>query len=332
MARESYDIVALGDAIVDVLAKRSDRFLDECGVVKGTMRLLGDAEADTLVAAMHASGPVDEVPGGSAANTLAGAAALGARCAFIGQTGADRLGDLFAAHMHALDIDFATPPLANVPTGRCLILVSPDGERTMQTNPAASHRLTAETLDEDAVRAARMLFLEGYLWGPDKPRAAMRRAIELAHAEGRAIAFTLSDSIALPGRRDSLAALVADGGVDVLFANEYEACLMAATATVEEAIARLSPQVPTLVLTRGAQGAMAIHAGERIEIPALQVEKVVDTTGAGDQFAAGFIAAQVRGLDVEASLRSGAAAAADIITRIGARPVAPGGAADGDND
>jgi len=333
MARESYDIVALGDAIVDVLARRSDRFLDECGVVKGTMRLLGDAEADHLVAAMFASGPVDEVPGGSAANTLAGAAAAGARCRFIGQTGADRLGELFAAHMHALNIDFDTPPLADAPTGRCLILVSPDGERTMQTNPAASHRLTTETLDEDAVRGAKMLFLEGYLWGPDTPRAAMRRAIEIAHAEGRRIAFTLSDSIALPGRRDSLARLVADGGVDVLFANEYEACLMAASATVEEAIARLAPQVTTLVLTRGADGAMAVHQGQRIEIPAVQVERVVDTTGAGDQFAAGFIAAQVRGMDAEESLRAGAQAAADIITRIGARPVALDGAAlNGDDE
>ncbi|WP_066554982.1 adenosine kinase [Croceicoccus bisphenolivorans] len=322
MASEPLDIVALGDAIVDVLARRDDAFLDASGVTKGTMRLLSDGEAEALAQAMAGSGVVEEVPGGSAANTLAGAAAAGARCRFIGQTGDDRLGTLFAAHMHALDIRFDTPPIRHAPTGRCFILVSPDGERTMQTNPAASHRLNVDALDEGAIRAAKFLFLEGYLWGPDAPRAAMRRAIEIAHAEGRRIAFTLSDSIALPGRRDSLARLVADGGVDILFANEYEACLMAGVETPAEAIAKLGPQVPTLVLTKGAHGAMAIANGEKIEIPAAPVPEVVDTTGAGDQFAAGFMAAQVRGEDIRASLEHGARAAASVITHVGARPIA----------
>ncbi|RVQ65781.1 adenosine kinase [Croceicoccus ponticola] len=322
MPDEPFDIVAIGDAIVDVLARRDDAFLAETGVAKGTMRLLQDAEADALVAAMRESGPVSEVPGGSAANTLAGAAAAGARCRFIGQTGDDRLGTLFGAHMHALEIAFDTPPLRHAPTGRCLILVSPDGERTMQTNPGASHHLTPDALDEEAIRAAKFLFLEGYLWGPETPRAAMRRAIEIAHAAGRRIAFTLSDSIALPGRRDSLAKLVADGGVDILFANEYEACLMANVDRPDQAIALLSAQVSTLVLTKGARGAMAIARGERVEIPAAPVPEVVDTTGAGDQFAAGFLAAQVRGDDLRGSLEHGARAAASVITHVGARPVA----------
>lgn len=322
MDSEPCDIVALGDAIVDVLAQRDDAFVASTGAAKGTMRLLADGEADAMARAMAASGPVEEVPGGSAANTLAGAAAAGVRCRFIGQTGHDRLGTLFTRHMHALDIAFETPPIREAPTGRCFILISPDGERTMQTAPAASHRLSAEVLDEEAIRSASFLFLEGYLWGPGPPRAAMRRAIELARGEGRRIAFTLSDSIALPGRRDSLAKLVADGGVDILFANICEAALLAGVAEPELAISTLSRQVPMLVVTRGPRGAMAIFQGQRAEIPAAPVPEVIDTTGAGDQFAAGFIAAQVRGEDVMASLESGARAAAAVIAHIGARPVA----------
>lgn len=325
MANEPLDLVALGDAIVDVLARRDDAFLAASGIARGTMRLLRDDEAGALAAAMSQSGPVEEIAGGSAANTLAGAAAAGARCRFIGQTGQDRLGRLFAAQMRALGVAFDTPPLADVPTGRCFVIVSPDGERTMQTAPGASHRLRAEALDEDAIRAARFLFLEGYLWGPEGPRAAMRRAIEAARGAARRIAFTLSDSIALPGRRDSLAALVADGGVDILFANEYEARLLAGADTTEQALATLTPQVATLVLTRGEHGAMAVSGGERLAVPAVPVERVIDTTGAGDQFAAGFIAALVRGEDVAAALHAGARTAADIVTRVGARPAGAAG-------
>lgn len=329
MASEQFDIVALGDAIVDVLARRDEAFLTAAGVTKGTMRLLAEDEAEALAQAMADSGHVEEVPGGSAANTLAGAAALGAKCRFIGQTGDDRLGTLFAAHMYGLDIAFDTPPIRHAPTGRCFILVSPDGERTMQTSPAASHRLTVDALDENAIRGAQMLFLEGYLWGPETPRAAMRRAMELAHAERRKIAFTLSDSIALPGRRESLAKLVADGAVDILFANEYEAKLMAGVDDSETAIALLSKQVETLVLTKGPEGAMAVSGADRIEVPAAPVPEVVDTTGAGDQFAAGFLAAHVAGADLEHCLKGGARAAASVITHVGARPI--GGFETGDH-
>lgn len=317
---EPFDIIALGDAIVDVLARRDDAFLRARGVVKGTMTLVSDALAADLARALAAGGPVDEVPGGSAANTLAGAVAAGLRCGFVGQTGDDRCGALFAAEMRAQGIAFATPPLPGEATGRCFIVIGPDGERTMQTAPGASHRLHMGALDEATIRSARLLFLEGYLWGPKMPRAAMRRAIEWARGERRTIAFTLSDSIALPGRRDSLARLVADGGVDILFANEAEACLMAGTTEVDEALARLAPQVAMLVVTRGARGAVAIAAGERAEVPAVPVAQVVDTTGAGDQFAAGFLAAHVKGADMAAALAAGAQAAAAIIARVGARP------------
>lgn len=317
---EPFDILALGDAIVDVLARRDDSFLRSRGVAKGTMTLIEDALATDLAAALAAGGAVEEVPGGSAANTLAGAVAAGARCGFAGQTGDDRLGMRFAADMRAQGIDFATPPLAGAATGRCFIVVSPDGERTMQTAPGASHRLGPAALDEAAIRSARVLFLEGYLWGPEQPRAAMRRAIEWAREERRTIAFTLSDSIALAGRRDSLARLVADGAVDILFANEREACLLAGVANVDQALALLTPQVATLVVTRGGRGAVAMVRGERVEVPAAPVAHVVDTTGAGDQFAAGFLAEQVRGADAAAALAAGARAAAAVIAHLGARP------------
>ncbi|WP_230280356.1 adenosine kinase [Croceicoccus sp. Ery15] len=320
-AEEPAQIVALGDAIVDVLAQRDEDFLVDCGVLKGTMRLLADDEAEQLAAAMAGSGVVEEVPGGSAANSLAGAAALGARCRFIGLTGDDRLGALFKRHMADLDIAFDTPPHASAPTGRCFILVTPDGERTMQTSPAASHCLTAEALDEQAIRACDTLFLEGYLWGPDTPRSAMRRAIEIARRETRRIAFTLSDSIALPGRRDSIIGLVRDGGVDVLFANEYEAKLMAGVDDFDAAMRFLADICPLPVVTRGAAGAVAMWQGDRIERPAAKPAAIVDTTGAGDQFAAGFLAALIAGRDVAQSLDTGARNAAEVLGHVGARPL-----------
>lgn len=318
---EPAQIVALGDAIVDVLARRDEDFLVECGVLKGTMRLLADGEAETLAAAMTASGKVEEVPGGSAANSLAGAAALGARCRFIGQTGNDRLGRLFARHMADLDIAFDTPPTGDAPTGRCFILVTPDGERTMQTSPAASHRLTPDALDEHAIRACDTLFLEGYLWGPETPRRAMRRAIEIARAERRRIAFTLSDSIALPGRRDTILGLLRDGGVDVLFANEYEAKLMSGIDDFDASMRFLSGLVPLPVITRGAAGAVAMWKGDMVERPAATPRAIVDTTGAGDQFAAGFLAALIAGRDISDSLDTGARNAAEVLGHVGARPL-----------
>ena len=322
MNRDPAQIVALGDAIVDVLAQRGEDFLVECGVLKGTMRLLADGEAETLARAMADSGAVEEVPGGSAANSLAGAAALGARCRFIGLTGDDRLGRLFKRHMADLDIAFDTPAHDSSPTGRCFILVTPDGERTMQTSPAASHCLTAEALDEEAIRGCDTLFLEGYLWGPDTPRAAMRRAIEIARGEGRRIAFTLSDSIALPGRRDSIVKLVRDGGVDVLFANEYEAKLMSGIDDFDAAMRFLAGICPLPVVTRGAAGAVAMWQGEQVARPAARPEAIVDTTGAGDQFAAGFLAALIDGRDVVQCLDTGARNAAAVLGHVGARPLA----------
>ena len=320
MTSQSLDIIAIGDAIVDVIATCEDDFLIRHDLPKGQMQLLDTVAADALYAAM---GSARETSGGSAANTMAGVAAMGGRAAFIGQIADDQLGAIFAHDMHALGVAFDTPPLADgPPTGRCLILVTPDAQRTMNTSPGASHLLAPDALDEAAIRAAAILYLEGYLWGPDLPRSAMERAVTIAHAAGRKVAFTLSESVCIAGRKEGFARMIDSGGVDLLFANEDEALQLTATTDLDSALAQLAARVPALVVTRGPAGAIAIAQGERVSVPAAPVAQVVDTTGAGDLFAAGFLAAHCRELPLEKCLRTGALAAAEIISHFGARPEA----------
>ena len=320
MTSPKLDIVAIGDAIVDVIATCSDDFLEERGLEKGSMRLLDPTEADELYAAMASA---RETSGGSAANSMAGVAALGASAAFIGQIADDQLGAIFTHDMRAHGVRFDTPPLASgPPTGRCLILVTPDAQRTMNTCPGASHELGPEMLDEALIRSAAVTFLEGYLWGPQRPRQAMLRAADIAHEAGRKVAFTLSESLCIAGRREGVTGLLDSKRIDILFANEDEAFQLTGRSNLDAALASLSAKVPTLVVTRGAAGAIAIDDGKRVEIPAAPVAKVIDTTGAGDLFAAGFLAARCRGHAVERSLESGALAAAEVISHFGARPEA----------
>ena len=320
MTSPKLDIVAIGDAIVDVIATCDDDFLAERGLTKGSMRLLDPAEADALYAAM---GSARETSGGSAANSMAGVAALGGRAGFIGQVAGDQLGDIFAHDMRALGVRFETPPLIEgPPTGRCLILVTPDAQRTMNTSPGASHELSPKALDEELIRSAAILYLEGYLWGPEQPRAAMLRAAEIAHQAGRSVAFTLSESLCIPGRREGVQGMIDAGTVDLLFANEDEVMHLTASGDLERALEQLSAKVATLVVTRGPAGAIGIENKQRIEIPAAPVGKVVDTTGAGDLFAAGFLAARCRGHGLERCLQAGSLAAAEIISHFGARPEA----------
>jgi sugar/nucleoside kinase (ribokinase family) len=314
------DIVAIGDAIVDVIATCDDAFLELHRLPKGSMQLLDTRQADALYAAM---GSAREISGGSAANSMAGIAALGGRAAFVGQIADDQLGDIFSHDMRALGVQFDTPPLAGgLPTGRCLILVTEDGQRTMNTCPGASHQLRAEALDEALIASAAIVFLEGYLWGPELPRAAMRRAVQIAHDAGREVAFTLSESVCIAGRKEGFAAMIDSGGIDLLFANEDEAMQLTEAADLRGALDILSAKVPTLVVTRGAAGALAVEKGERSQVPAFQVKKVVDTTGAGDLFAAGFLAARCKGHDLQQQLWTGAIAAGEIISHFGARPEA----------
>ncbi|MBB4154968.1 sugar/nucleoside kinase (ribokinase family) [Sphingomonas jinjuensis] len=321
MSQPRYDVVAIGNAIVDILAKADDAFIAANGMTKGAMQLVfSPEEADALYAKM---GPGTEVSGGSAANTIAGMAALGSSCGFIGQVADDQLGAVFAHDIRAAGIRFDTPARAGQPTtGRCLIFVSPDGQRTMNTFLGASHFLPAEALDRDLIADSSYLYLEGYLWDPEEPRAAMRAAIDVARAAGRKVAFTLSAEFVIDRHRAAFHELIDGGLIDVLFANDAEIMSLTENSDREAAIASLQDKVPLLVVTLGPDGAMAIAGGERTTCAAEAVTEVIDTTGAGDLFAAGFLHGQVTGKSLADSLRLGAICAAECIGHIGPRPLA----------
>jgi sugar/nucleoside kinase (ribokinase family) len=317
---DSLDIVAIGDAIVDVIATTDDAFIERHGLPRGGMQLLDAEQADALYAAM---GPAREISGGSAANSMAGAAGLGLNAAFVGQVADDQLGAIFAHDMRSLGVRFETPAIASPPpTGRCLILVTPDAQRTMNTCPGASHELTPAALDAELIRSASVTFLEGYLWGPERPRAAMLEAAKIAHSAGRTVAFTLSESLCLGDRRSGVMSMIDAGTIDLLFGNEDEVRHLTGCGTLGECLAQLSTKVATLVITRGADGAIARSANETVEVSAPRVQRVVDTTGAGDLFAAGFLAARCRGRPLKACLETGGIAAAEVISHFGARPEA----------
>lgn len=320
MSAPRTDVIAIGNAIVDVMAPCDDALIERLGLERGGMTLVDTARARELYDAM---GPAREISGGSAANTLAGLAALGAKCAFIGQVANDQLGEVFAHDIRAGGISFATPARAgDPPTARCLIFVTPDGQRTMNTYLGASQFLPATALDEAAIADARVLYLEGYLWDPEEPRAAMRRAIAAARNAGREVAFTLSDAFVISRHGDDFRAMIDAGEIDILFANHVELAALTGLDDFDAGLAALAPRVPTLVVTRSEQGAVAIRAGQRVDVAAEPVEKVVDTTGAGDLFAAGFLFGHVRGRPLGDCLRLGAIAAAEIISHYGARPEA----------
>lgn len=320
MPAPTTDVIAIGNAIVDVMAPCSDALIEQLGLVRGGMTLVDTDQAQALYDAM---GPAREISGGSAANTLAGLAALGARCAFIGQVATDQLGDVFAHDIRAGGIAFATPPrAAEPPTARCLIFVTPDGQRTMNTYLGASQYLPAAALDEAAIADAKVLYLEGYLWDPEEPRAAMRRAIDASRGAGREVAFTLSDGFVISRHGDDFRALIAEGQIDILFANADELAALTGLDDFEAGVAALAGKVPVLVVTRGADGAVAIARGKRAEVPAEPIAKVIDTTGAGDLFAAGFLSGHVRGRPLLECLKLGAICAAEVISHYGARPEA----------
>ena len=318
MTDPRFDVLCIGNAIVDVIADATDAFLAEQRLDKGSMRLIDEAEAVRLYAEM---GPGREVSGGSAGNTAAGLAALGLRAAFIGQVATDELGDIYKHDIEAGGIAFLAPARGDVgATARCLILVTPDAQRTMNTFLGAAQRLEVKDVDMGAVADAAILYLEGYLWDPAEPRAAMEAAIDAAHAADRKVAFTLSDSFCISRHRADFLRLVGDGRIDILFANEAEIVELAGEADFDAAVAAVAPRVATLVVTRSEHGAIAVSGTKRASVPAEPIERLVDTTGAGDLFAAGFLAGQARGLSLEVSLKLGAIAAAEVIQHYGARP------------
>ena len=319
MTQPRLDIVAIGNAVVDVIAACKEEDIAALGLSKGGMTLTDEDRSAELYAAM---GPATEASGGSAANTLAGAAALGLRCGFIGQVANDQFGTVFAHDLTALGIGFDTPARPAPPaTGRCLIFVTPDGERTMNTYLGAGQFLPAAAIDEDTIRDAAILYLEGYLWDPEEPRRAMRRAIEVARKAGRKVAFTASESFVIERHGDDFRSLIADGLIDILFVNESELATLTGKARFEDGVAAMAG-LPLLVATRGPQGAIAVRGNERAEVDAEPVERVVDTTGAGDQFAAGFLAGLAKNAPLGACLRMGAVAAAEVIAHYGPRPEA----------
>ncbi len=318
MTNPKYDVVAIGNAIVDILAPCEDAVIEELGLARGGMSLVDADGADKLYEAM---GPATEKSGGSAANTLAGLASLGTKCAFIGQVADDQFGQVFAHDIRSAGIAFDTPARQDdPPTGRCLIFVSPDGERTMNTFLGAGQFLPASALDESVIADGAILYLEGYLWDPEEPRKAMRRAIDVARGAGRKVAFTASESFVIDRHGDDFRAMIEDGVIDILFVNESELATLTGKDDFEDGLASLSGKVPVLVATKGEHGAVAIADEERAEVAAEPVAKVVDTTGAGDQFAAGFLSGHAKGLPLETCLKRGAIAAAEVISHIGPRP------------
>jgi sugar/nucleoside kinase (ribokinase family) len=320
MTSHRLDVLAIGNAIVDVIADASDEFVAGEGVPKGSMRLIDEAEATRLYEAM---GPGREASGGSAANTVAGLAALGLRAGFIGQLGDDQLGEIFTHDIRSLGVEFETPPRADVgATARCLILVTPDAQRTMNTFLGAAQMLGPDAVDPAHIASAKTLYLEGYLWDPEAARAAMYAAMDAAREAGTTVAFTLSDSFVVSRHREDLLRLLDEGRIDILFGNEAEILMLAGAVELEAALEAVRGKVQTLVVTRSEQGALALSGSERAEVAAEPIDRLVDTTGAGDLFAAGFLAGQARGLGLEQSLKLGAIAAAEVIQHYGARPEA----------
>lgn len=318
MTQPKLDVIAIGNAIIDVIANCPDTLIDELGLSRGGMMLIDADQAGTLYEAM---GPAREISGGSAANTLAGLAALGAKCGFVGQVADDQLGEVFTHDIRAAGIEFNVPARAgNPPTARCLIFVTPDGQRTMNTFLGASHYLPAQALDEALIADAAVLYLEGYLWDPEEPRAAMRKAISAARNAGRKVAFTPSETFVIDRYRDDFLSLINGGQIDVLFCNEHEMAALTSKTDFEEGLAMLAPNVPVLVVTKGSEGAVALANEKRAEVAAQPIDKVVDTTGAGDLFAAGFLYGHVRGKTLEECLKMGSICASEIISHYGARP------------
>ena len=281
-----------GNAIVDVLAHAEDAFLIRHELSKGAMTLIDEGRAEALYGAM---GPGVEVSGGSAANTAVGLAELGARATFIGKVRDDQLGQIFGHDIRAAGVAFATPPAnAGPSTARCLIFVTPDAQRTMQTYLGACTGLTTADIDEKAVKAARITYLEGYLWDPPAAKAAFRKAAEIARAAGRKVALTLSDPFCVERHRADFRALI-EGSVDILFANEAEIRSLWQVGSFKAALAATRGRVPIAALTRSAAGSVVLDGETVHEIAAEPVERVVDTTGAGDLYAAGFLHGLVRG-------------------------------------
>jgi len=314
----AFHVVGIGNALVDVIAHAEEEFLNEYELVKGSMTLV---ETERALELYRAVGTKVEMSGGSAANTVCGVASLGGKAAYVGKVSDDDLGTTFGHDLRAVGVRFAPGGRDNdVPTGRCVIVVTPDAERTMNTFLGASSLLTPEDVDFDVVASGQVLYMEGYLFDRDDAKAAFRAAAAHAHDHGRMVSLTLSDSFCVERHRDDFRRLVTDE-VDILFGNAEELVSLYQTDTFAEAVTAVRADCPIAVVTMGERGSLVITPSEVIESSAHPVPKVIDTTGAGDLFAAGFLFAYTRGDDLAECARIGGIAAAEVIAHVGPRPL-----------
>ena len=312
-----YDVAALGNAIVDVIASADDAFLEREGLVKGSMMLVDAERSASLYSRM---GAAIETSGGSAGNTIAGVASLGGRGAFVGKVADDGLGKVYGHDMAAIGASFHGAPLiGGAATGRCMINVTPDGQRTMCTYLGAATELSPADVDPKVIEGAAITYFEGYLFDPEEARRAFAKAAGLARAAGRTIALSVSDSFVVHRHRDALLGFIA-AEVDVLFANEDEIVALTGEASFADAVEAIRDKVKIAALTCGAQGSVVVAGNATCQIDAVHVEKVVDTTGAGDQYAAGFLHALAQGRPLDQCGRLGGLAAGEVISHFGPRP------------
>jgi sugar/nucleoside kinase (ribokinase family) len=318
MASARYDVLGIGNAIVDVLARTEDDFLVKQGMNKGSMALIDEARAQAIYQAM---GPAVEISGGSAANTIVGLASLGGRGAFVGRVKNDDLGHAFSHDIRAAGVSFTTSPATSGPsTGRCYVLVTPDGERTMNTYLGAAQDLHPADIDEGMIGSSAIVYLEGYLWDPKNAKDAFLKAAKIAHQSERKVALSLSDAFCVDRWRDEFLQLMRSGTVDLIFANEGELQSLYQTSDFDSAVKALRNDIDIAVVTRSEKGCLVIGPDGIEAVPAFPVKKVVDTTGAGDLFAAGFLSGLARGAEDRTCGRLGALAAGEVIQHLGARP------------
>jgi len=318
MAAPRYDVLGIGNAIVDVIARADDDFLVAQGMHKGRMALIDEKRAAAIYDAM---GPVIESSGGSAANTIVGVASFGARAAFVGKVKDDELGRAFAHDIRAARVSYDTKPAnAGPSTARCYIMVTPDGERTMNTYLGAAQDLTPADIEDTAVAGAAVVYLEGYLWDPPQAKEAFVKAAHIAHKHGRRVALTLSDSFCVDRYRAEFLDLIKRGTVDIVFANEHELHSLYQTADFDTGVKALQKDAKLAVVTRSEKGCVVVTRNGLEAVQAMPVGQVLDVTGAGDLFAAGFLVGLAHGKDHRTAARLGALAAAEVIQHVGARP------------
>src|ERR1700712_2860722 len=318
MTAARYDVLGIGNAIFDVLVKTDDSFLAAHGMTKGGMALIDEARAASIYKDM---GPAVEMSGGSAANTIVGVASLGARAAFVGKVRDDQIGGLYTHDIRAAGVAFETKPALDGPaTGCSYILVTPDGERTMNTYLGAAQELMPADIDAAEIAASGIIYLEGYLWDPKSAKEAFVKASTIAHDSGRQVALTLSDAFCVGRYRDEFLDLMRKGTVDLIFANESELGSLYQTADFDAALKQLRADTKLGIVTRSEKGCVVASVDGVVAVPASPIQKLVDTTGAGDLFAAGFLFGLVRNAGHENAGRLGALAAAEVIQHIGARP------------